>query len=244
MDLHNLLAHVAVSTPADYRYLFGRMKCISSSLGCAILWSYAELFSANQFSHMVWVDQSPMQNLSLDGGPHENPSWGIEVANRGMNCEDHLKRFFFDMSGSPTQVSMDTVYTCLAYHSHPDPDPAKHPSQAKVDADADFFVGEAQRGKRMWFAELMKDHTALDWRETIRHSFGEKSGNRTSVLVVASSRSGCFPAEGPMSAVELMREGGAGERVEGVVVDWGGHWCFWEDPQKFCELVGPFLERS
>jgi pimeloyl-ACP methyl ester carboxylesterase len=251
MDLQNLLEHVAVSTHADYQHLMGSLKCIASSLGCAILWSYAELFDAKIFSHMVWVDQSPMQNLSLDGIPpdgepdeKENPSWGIEVANRGMNCEENLKNLFHKLEYSPNDVVRGTVHTCLAYRSHPDPDPAKHPSLAKQVADAEFFLREAQRGRRMWYAELMKDHTALDWRETILHAFGEKSGNRTNVLVVASSRSGCFPAEGPMYAVELMREGGAGERVEGVVIDWGGHWCFWEDPQKFCELVEPFLERS
>jgi pimeloyl-ACP methyl ester carboxylesterase len=251
MDLRNLLSHVAASTPTDYQHLMGSLKCIASSLGCAILWSYAELFDANIFSHMVWVDQSPMQNLSLDGFPldgdlvqKERPSWDIEVANRGMHCEDDLKNLFCELERSPNRVVLEMVQTCLAYRSYPDPDPAKHPSLAKQVADERFFLREAQRGERMWYAELMKDHTALDWRETIVHAFGEQSGNLTKVLVVASSRSGCFLAEGPLQAVELMRVGGAEERVEGVVIDWGGHWCFWEDPQKFCELVEPFLERS
>lgn len=91
----------------------------------------------------------------------------------------------------------------------------------------------------------MADHTANDWRSSIAHSFGPGSlggENETRVLVVASERSGCFPAKGPMRVVELVNgEGKEDGRARGVVVEWGGHWCYWERPELFNELVLGFL---
>ena len=86
----------------------------------------------------------------------------------------------------------------------------------------------------------MADHTSLDWRDSIVENFGEDSGSSTKVLVVASSRSGCFPAAGPMKVVEFV-----GARLAmGVVVDWGGHWCYWENPERFGEVCLEFLEKA
>ena len=69
---------------------------------------------------------------------------------------------------------------------------------------AEAVLGEALKGDGEWYGKLMADHTALDWRDSIRASFGSGSGSETKVLVVASSRSGCFPAEGPMKVVEFV----------------------------------------
>jgi len=91
----------------------------------------------------------------------------------------------------------------------------------------------------------MADHTALDWRDSIRANFGPESGSKTKVFVVASKRSGCFAAEGPLSIVSLVNGDveEAEKRAKGVAVDWGGHWCYWEDPDKFNELCLDFLKE-
>lgn len=88
----------------------------------------------------------------------------------------------------------------------------------------------------------MADHTALDWRDAIKQSFGPGSGSTTKTLVVASTRSGCFPAAGPLKVVELANGGTEGGLARGVAVEWGGHWCYWEQPEKFHELVLGFLK--
>jgi pimeloyl-ACP methyl ester carboxylesterase len=110
--------------------------------------------------------------------------------------------------------------------------------------DETFFLSEASRGDGWWYGKLMADHTALDWRDSIAQSLGPKSGSQTRVLVIASTRSGCFPAAGPLKAVEII----AGEcndgRVTGVTVEWGGHWCYWEKPDLFNELVLNFLNST
>ena len=42
----------------------------------------------------------------------------------------------------------------------------------------------------------------------------------------------------------LEAEYGKVPRAQGLVVDWGGHWCYWEDPEKFNELALKFLEEK
>jgi pimeloyl-ACP methyl ester carboxylesterase len=48
-----------------------------------------------------------------------------------------------------------------------------------------------------------------------------------------------------MKVVELVNgsEGDAG-KARGVIVEWGGHWCYWEKPDMFNELAMKFLADS
>jgi pimeloyl-ACP methyl ester carboxylesterase len=110
--------------------------------------------------------------------------------------------------------------------------------------DEDFFLGEAMKGDGWWYGKLMADHTANDWRSSIAHAFGPTSKNETKVLVVTSERSGCFPAAGPMKVVELVNGPDAGDsKARGEVVEWGGHWCYWEKPDEFNDLAVSFLRE-
>ncbi|GAB7354563.1 hypothetical protein MBLNU459_g5017t2 [Dothideomycetes sp. NU459] len=211
MDLHNLLAHLGLAEA-------GSVRCIAGSLGCAILWCYAELFTADVFSHMIWVDQAPMQNYAFDG------SWGSAEGNRGMNSATAVATLKATLKYDPDAVYRGTIAGCLGYRSHP---------------------VQGAEGVPEWYGDLMADHTALDWRQSIVQSFGMREENRTKVLVVATDRSGCFPSKGCMEAVRFANTCAKREkqRAEGVVVDWGGHWCYWENPEKFNHLVLNFLAR-
>lgn len=118
---------------------------------------------------------------------------------------------------------------------------------AEAQEDEAFFLGEALKGNSDWYARLMADHTSLDWRYSIPANFGSESQSRTKVLVVASSRSGCFPSAGPMAVVKLVNQGANSpeeEKATGTVVEWGGHWCYWEDPEKFDKLALEFLAKE
>ena len=143
----------------------------------------------------------------------------------------------------PQAAHLGTIEACLGYRSHPQPD---DPDSTSVTwkSDEAFFLAEALKGDGKWFGKLMGDHTALDWRDAIAQSFGPQSGSKTRVLVVASTRSGCFPAAGPMAVVALVNgeegEGGKG-LARGEVVEWGGHWCYWERAELFDELASVFL---
>jgi pimeloyl-ACP methyl ester carboxylesterase len=226
MDLHNLLNHLEVSQPSTVR-------CVAGSLGCSILWSYAELFGIDVFSHMIWVDQAPMQNYASDG------SWGSAEGNRGMNSAAAVAYLQATLKYDPDSVYKGTIAGCLGYRSHPVM--GENISEEVRDADEKFFLAIARQGNAEWYGNLMADHTALDWRQSIVETFGGRAENKTNVLVVATKRSGCFPARGPLAAVTFANAKAESPRAQGVVIEWGGHWCYWEDPKRFNQLALDFL---
>ncbi|KAI6713743.1 hypothetical protein JHW43_003683 [Diplocarpon mali] len=205
-------------------------KSIGGSLGASILWCYASLFTTAPFTHTVFVDQSPLQN-SL-------PDWDGRYCNRGMNNPLAVSALQSTLAASPADAHKATIAACLSYRACPLPSdfPSPEAREEKTREDEAFFLEEAMRGHQQYYGKLMADHTALDWRSSIAATFGPASGSATKVLVVASSRSGCFPEAGPLEVVRRV-----GGRARGVVVDWGGHWCYWEDPARFDDLVLGFL---
>jgi pimeloyl-ACP methyl ester carboxylesterase len=195
--------------------------------------AYASLFTTKTFTHMIFVDQAPLQNSDPVSG------WDHRFCNRGMNNPMAVASFQTTLALAPEIAHKGTIAACLSYRSHPRS--TDQVTVAKWEEDDAFFLGEAMRGRAHWYGKLMADHTAIDWRDTIKASFGSGSGSKTFVLVLASSRSGCFPADGPMKVVEIVNEGGTG-RANGTVVEWGGHWMYWEDPEKFDRRCLDFLE--
>jgi pimeloyl-ACP methyl ester carboxylesterase len=229
MDLKNLIDHLEL--PA------GGIVGIGTSLGCAILWSFSELFTTSAFSHTIFVDQTPLQNYTADG------SWGPAHGNRGCNSAASLAYLQATLTYAPEAAHKGTIQTCLAYRSHPSP--LEHTPAEQIAADENFFLHIAMQGNGIWYGKLMADHTALDWRDSIHQSFGPDSGSKTKVLVVASERSGCFPAAGPLAVVDLVN-GGRTENglATSTTISWGGHWCYWENSQEFNRLVGRFLGQA
>ncbi|RFU34908.1 hypothetical protein B7463_g1371, partial [Scytalidium lignicola] len=184
---------------------------------------------------MIFIDQSPLQNSTLDG-------WDFRFCNRGMNNAAAVAALQTTLSLAPELAHKGTIESCLAYRSHPLS--TDQVSGLEKEQDEQYFLSIAMKGNQEWFGKLMADHTSLDWRESIKANFGGNSQSKTKVLVVASSRSGCFPAAGPMTVVDLVNTKKGGEvTAKGVVVDWGGHWCYWEDPVKFNKLAVDFLEE-
>ncbi|QDS75623.1 hypothetical protein FKW77_006734 [Venturia effusa] len=224
MDLRELMLHLGVHNNNR------NVRALGGSLGCSILWSYAELFTNVGFSHMIFVDQAPLQNSTVDDG------WDFRFCNRTMNSASAVAALQTTLALAPKKAHKGTVAACLAYRSHPLA--SEQVSLETRRADEEFFVGEAMKGDGYWYGKLMEDHTGLDWRESIRSAFGADSGSKTRVLVVASSRSGCFPSAGPMKVVEFINEGNPDKLAKGVVTDTGGHWCYWEKPDEFNELAG------
>ncbi|KAH5040190.1 hypothetical protein HBI27_039390 [Parastagonospora nodorum] len=225
MDLKNLIEHL--------KFTEGEVSAIGTSLGAAILWSYAELFTTSTFKKLIFVDQAPLQNYTSD--------WGKEFGNRGCNSAEALDRIQHLLEFGPKAAHIGTISACLGYRSHPQPGDPTIGSKEWVE-DEDFFLREAMNGDGRWYGKLMSDHTSLDWRDAIAHNFGPGSGSQTQVLVVASTRSGCFPAAGPLKVVDLVNGGKEDGLAKGVAVEWGGHWCYWEKPDTFNELVLGFLK--
>ncbi|KFX94031.1 hypothetical protein O988_06509, partial [Pseudogymnoascus sp. VKM F-3808] len=181
-----------------------RPSCIAGSLGCAIIWSFAEQFGKSIFDKLIWVDQAPLQNYTQDG------TWGPEHGNRSLNSSESLKDMLNTLSANPDDVYKGTVNGCLAYIWDPAWGRQQFDSEAAYlktqEDDTSFFVQVAQQGDPTWFGKLMSDHTALDWRASIKRNFAEANDSSTDILVVASERSGCFPAAGPMWIVDAILE--------------------------------------
>lgn len=235
MDLRLLLVSLFNGEELEGR----EVKAVGGSLGCAVLWAYTALFTSSPFTHMIFVDQSPLQNVSM------SPEWGPPFCNKGMNNPSAIASLQTTLALSPDTAYCGTISACLSYLSHPSQE-NENVSHEEKKYDEGFFLGEARKGNPEWFGQLMADHTALDHRANITATLGPESGSKTKVLVVASSKSGCFWPEGPMSVVDFVngskRTANSDEkRAKGVVVDWGGHWCFWEDSHKFNELCLEFL---
>ena len=178
------------------------------------------------------VDQAPLQDYI--------PGWGPEYGNRGCNCPENLRRMQEALESDPKAAHLGTIAACLGYRSHPRPGDPTVKSKDWQD-DEMFFLEEALKGDGWWFGKLMADHTANDWRHSIVQNFRPGSGSQTKVLVIASARSGCFPAAGPLKVVELVNGGHEEGLARGVSIEWGGHWCYWEKPDLFNELVLDFL---
>jgi len=168
--------------------------------------------------------------------------WGSEYGNRGLNNSQALAELQRTLESDPKTAHLGTIAACLGYRWHPQSgDPAQDSKEWQEDEA--FFLGEALKGDGWWYGKLMADHTALDWRDAIQQSFGPTSGSTTKTLVVASTKSGCFPAAGPLKVVELANGGTGGGLARGVAVEWGGHWCYWEQPGKFNSMVLEFLSE-
>lgn len=183
---------------------------------------------------MIFVDQSPLQNSTLDG-------WDSRYCNRGMNSAPAVAALQATLALSPRKAHKGTIAACLAYRSHPQKSDEVDPRTQQEDED--FFLGEAMKGDGQWLGKLMEDHTALDWRESIKATFGPNSASKTKVFVIASSRSGCFPSDGPLQVVEYV-SGGFSDRkslARGFVTHRGGHWCYWENPEEFNSITIQFL---
>ncbi|KAB8291705.1 hypothetical protein EYC80_006503 [Monilinia laxa] len=230
MDLQELI--VQIKNASEGQAL--TFHAIGGSLGCAILWSHAELFGASTFQNVIFVDQSPLQNSTLDG-------WDSRFCNRGMNNPWAVASLQKTLELAPELAHRGTIAACLGYRYAPLEDEEVVRTQKEKDDDEAFFLREALKGDGRWLGKLMEDHTSKDWRDSIRACFGPESKSLTKALVVGSSRSGCFPAEGVMKIVEFINgeEHEENKKAEGVVVDWGGHWCYWEDPKKFNDLAPP-----
>ena len=136
---------------------------------------YAELFTTSPFTHMIFVDQSPLQNSTLDG-------WDSRFCNRGMNSAASLAALQATLALSPETAHKGTIAACLSYRAYPhDTDVVKAGSKEANDDEA-FFLAEAMKGDPTWCGKLMADHTSLDWRESIRANFGVESGSETKAL--------------------------------------------------------------
>lgn len=209
---------------------------VGCSIGAAVLWTYTELFTDADFAGLVFVDQAPLQNRSLAGGSN----WDARFAHRSCYDAATLAAAQTLWAGGSEAAFVGLVDGCLGYRFAPLG--SDDVSAERRVADEAFFVGEAKRCDGAWLAALMGDHTVYDHREACE-------GIRVPVLVMAGKRTGCFPLEGMREVVRRVEKGCVDRGVAGMKssVAWsefdGGHWLFWEEPDRFNREVIAFVKE-
>lgn len=223
-DLKTLIMHVRAAVP-DVKII-----PVGCSIGAAILWTYVELFSDNDFAGMVFVDQAPLQDRS------SFDSWDETKAHRG--CFDERTTFDAQRAwiNDAENAFKGLVADCLGYRH--DPLPGDDTSDERTSEDELFFTSQSRRCDTVWLAKLLADHTRYDHREAVEQI-------RVPVLVMAGRRTGCFPLDGMKECVRRVEKGqrarGGGHRPGWSVFD-SGHWLFWEEPERFNEEIKQFVD--
>ncbi len=217
-DLRDLLMHLRVRMPETKPVVVG------CSLGAAVVWTYCELYGSSDWSKLVFVDQAPLQNRSFDG------RWTLG----SFGCYDAqtLAREQALMIDDQRSWAEGLVASCLAYRHAPKD--VVEGSGSDFERDTAFFVDITCRTDPLAMAELMADHTQIDHRKELPRCI------TCPVLVVAGSRSGCFPVAGTLETAALINATHPG-LARTMVMD-SGHWPFYEHPLEFDRMLIDFVK--
>lgn len=185
---------------------------VGTSMGCAVIWSYFELFGLSggrdraAVAKAVFVDQAPLQNRA--------PGW--DLGSKGCHDEASLGRLKEALSrGGAAEIADGNAAGCLSL-----------PVPADVAA---LLRAETLRCDPGALAELMTDHTQLDWRELLPRLEG------VPCLNCCGAQSGVFPLEGCMEVSNRAPD------CRTVVFDRANHWLYLEQPGEFNAAVLAFV---
>lgn len=137
------LREVLVAQALDHVHVLGH------SMGCAVIWSYLELFGDDRLASLVFVDQMP---CAL-----RNPSWtGAQALDAGATM-DALGLFAFTdlLRGRGAGPRAEFL--------------ARVTSPGITPGDLDWLVEQSLTVSRRYAAELIFDVATHDWRSLIPH---------------------------------------------------------------------------
>ncbi|KAK6840438.1 AB hydrolase superfamily protein YdjP [Apiospora arundinis] len=238
-DVRDLVAHLhrainATTNPSE-RGVEPLVVPVGCSIGAAVLWTYVELFGQHGFGGFVFVDQAPLQDRVPAWVGAASGGWGPDKAHLGCYDEATMLAAQKAWIETPDAAHKGLVEGCLGYRVQPLN--GEENDTQKRDSDEQFFVGESRKCDGVWLARLLADHTRYDHREAIE-------AIRVPTLVLAGRRTGCFPLEGMEETARRVRAGNGGkeEAAEWMVFE-SGHWMFWEESEKFNQVVGAFAGK-
>ncbi|KAI8475875.1 MAG: Alpha/Beta hydrolase protein [Monoraphidium minutum] len=180
---------------------------VGTSMGCAVIWSYIELFGTDRLAKAVFVDQAPLQNRA--------PGW--ELGSKGCYDEASLRRLQATLARDVGEVADGNAAGCLSL-----PVPAELLARLR---------SETLRCDGAALAELMQDHTQLDWRPLL-----PRIG--IPCLNCVGGASGVFPPEGCLEVARLAPD------CCSAVFDRANHWLYLEQPAEFNDLLLGFVARG
>ncbi|KAL4431472.1 hypothetical protein ABPG75_006728 [Micractinium tetrahymenae] len=196
-DLHELLTQLDL---AD-------VTVVGTSMGCAVIWSYIELFGEQRLKQCVFVDQAPLQNTAPDW------KWG------STGCYDlaSLTRLQCKLQSDFVGFAKDNGAFCASLPLAPEVVQVLEQETLRADPNA--------------LAQLMADHTALDWRPLLPRI-------TVPCLNLVGRKSAVFPWYGCEVVGKLV------PNCHTVFFERANHWLYLEQPKEFCSLVADFVTGS
>jgi pimeloyl-ACP methyl ester carboxylesterase len=190
---------------------FDTFILMGHSMGCAIIWSYLDLFGPDRVDALIFVDQPPTHLIQPWWSKEEALSYGAV-----QTAEDILQF----AAGFAAANGVDWTwkkYRPLFTKTFPQD-------------EFDWAVRESLKMPRKLAATLFLDHATRDWRDVIARI-------RLPTLVVAAEMS-IFPSESqewiarqiPGARLEIFAE-----------KDGGSHFMCFENPTRFNAVVRDFL---
>ena len=176
------------------------------SMGASICWSYIELFGNEHLAGHVSVDQSPKQYYD------EQWRWGQP----GCYDAEALAVLSTRLEYDAKSVARGLVAGCFGDTVVPTP------------ADIEFLAGEIDKCPPKVRADVMSDHTHIDWRDLLPRV-------TLPTLVCVGRQSKIFPPQGSAYV---------GEHIPGaetVYFEHSGHMPFYEEPERFNAAVAAFV---
>ncbi|ETV96391.1 hypothetical protein H310_10544 [Aphanomyces invadans] len=136
-DVHEFITKgLALSSP---------VSILGTSMGCAVIWSFAELFGTSLIRQAIFVDQVPLQNRREDWALH---SYGCYDEASLMSLEKAL-------ATNVSDVAQGNLASCLVRPNDVPP------------AVLDQLAADVLRCSPTALATLMRDHTQIDWRSLL-----------------------------------------------------------------------------
>ena len=167
MDLKNFIDTVGIANPV----------VLGCSMGCAVIWSFIELFGDDAFSACIFVDQTPCQYVLED--------WDKDHASKGIYDDASVLAIRKALHASMADFAAGNEACCVT-----------HPISPEMSA---LLASETMKCNPGALSSLMDNHARLDWRPILMHRIA------VPCLNMYGTESGCFHTQGTRSVSTLIK---------------------------------------
>ena len=208
--------HVSVHARDVHAFLrtlnLGEVDILGHSMGCEVIWQYISVYGQDDFGKIILADQGPSLTARPGWSEEDCARWGALFPAPGA-----LWDFSAAVKAADTAESLADLIAMLFT-----PDISRE--------DLLWFAAQNLKTPRDVAADLLIDDCIQDWRDAI--------GKICKPTLVIGGEASAVPAASQKWIAEQI----PGARVEIFsAAEGGSHFMFWENPNKFNELVNDFL---
>ncbi|MGA1802850.1 alpha/beta fold hydrolase [Rhizobium sp. HT1-10] len=187
---------------------------VGHSMGCAVIWSYLELFGSSKVKNLVLIDQTP----ALVAEPGELISDEAKIGS--IFSSEEALQLIQGLRGPEGAALTSRLLKSMTSHVFP------------AD-DFQWLVAENLLMPRDLAGRLLYDHVFKNWTDVIR---------RIDVpTLVIGAQASIAPWQAMTAVGEMISQS---ETFIFDADDGGSHFAFLENPKKLLDLIKDFLERN